>query len=79
VKLGERIATWRQHKGLTQADLAEKLDIFPAAVAQWEIGDTSPTAHNIERMAKAFRVSMEEFYGPLPEVPDFRKPKRRVS
>ena len=54
MELSERITLWREsRKGLTQAVLAKKIGISPSAVAQWELGQTTPTTDNLAKIAKA--------------------------
>lgn len=69
--VGKRIAAWREAKGLTQHQLAERVDVTYAAVFQWEGGSTKkvrPSLASVERIAKALNLTMEEFYGPLPSA-----------
>lgn len=79
MKLGHRIATWRQSKGWTQAQLAKKVHLFPPSVSQWEIGETVPTTQNITKLVRALGVSLEQFYGEPPHVENFKAPKRRKA
>lgn len=76
MELGERIAAWRTVKGLSRDELAEKVGVTVAAVYQWEgTGEhkTKPSTDNLEKIAEAFGVTLERFYGRLP------KPKARVA
>ena len=41
-KTGKQIALLRKNKGLTQEDVAERLNISPQAVSKWENGRTMP-------------------------------------
>jgi transcriptional regulator with XRE-family HTH domain len=66
MELGERIVRWRERHGFTQAALAERIGISPAAVAQWELGDTVPTTQNMKKIADAFDISLHEFWGRPP-------------
>lgn len=68
VDLGQRIATWRKAKKLTQQDLAEVCDISVAAVSYWESGDTAPSQKHLNQIVELFDVSMERFYGSLPKL-----------
>jgi transcriptional regulator with XRE-family HTH domain len=70
--LGERIALWRKHKGLTQQQLAEAVGVTVGAVYQWEgCGDdrkhhTAPSVANLEKLVAALGLTMGRFYGRLP-------------
>jgi transcriptional regulator with XRE-family HTH domain len=67
VDLSERITRWRESRdGLTQAALAQKIGISPSAVAQWELGETSPTTENLRKVADAVGVSLRVFWGRPP-------------
>lgn len=57
--LKEEIKKLRLAQGMTQADLAEKLDISPQAVQRWEAGKAQPSAEKIPALAKVFNVSPE--------------------
>ena len=70
MKLHERIYRWRKHAGLTMAALADACDVSSAAVAQWEEPDgTTPTSDNLEKIAKACKRTMSEFWGETPALP----------
>ncbi len=69
--LGDRIAAWRQVKGLTQRDLAKAIGVSVAAVYQWEgTGEskTSPSQTNLEALVVALGLTMGRFYGRVPKV-----------
>ena len=38
MKLEERLTALRQEKGLSQADVAEQLDVSRQAISRWETG-----------------------------------------
>ena len=68
MKLSERINRWRESRsGLTKAELARKVGVSSAAVAQWESGDTEPTHDSVEAIAKAIGISLPEFWGDPPK------------
>ena len=58
-----RIRDLRTCAGMTQRELADKLGISGAAVAQWETGDKRPTVGNLERLADIFGVSVDYILG----------------
>lgn len=59
---------WRKNRGLSQAALARKIGPSAAAVAQWELGATSPTQDNLEALVGALGLTMAEFYGDPAEM-----------
>lgn len=66
----ERIAQLRELAGLTKTDLANQLDVSPAAIAQWENGTKNPTAENIAAISSKLRVPMALLLRPRP--PEFQ-------
>lgn len=55
--LGERIQRWRKDKELTQAELAEKLDLSIAYVSLIERGGRNPPITTVVAIAKALGVT----------------------
>lgn len=66
MELSERIAKWRQVKGVSQQELAHSLGVTPAAVYQWEAGTTKPSTTNLEALVEALGLTMVKFYGRVP-------------
>ena len=64
--LGKRIARWRDHRGLSQAALAELLDLTAGAVANWEVNTAVPTGKNLQKLVDALDITMQQFWGRLP-------------
>jgi len=62
MSIGENIARLRNEKGLTQAELGEKLRITNQAVSKWESGMTMPDIMLLPEIAKIFDVAIEELY-----------------
>ncbi len=62
MSIGENIARLRKEKGLTQAELGEKLRITNQAVSKWESGMTMPDIMLLPEIAKIFDVAIEELY-----------------
>lgn len=59
-KLGSFIAEMRKRKGLTQRELAERLNVTDKAVSKWERGLGLPDLKMIEPLAQALDVSILE-------------------
>ena len=54
----------REEKGMTQDELAEKLNVTRQAVSNWETGKTQPDIETLTRLAEIFDVSVERIiYG----------------
>lgn len=59
-KIGSFIAELRKQKDLTQAELADKLNITQAAVSKWERGCSFPDLFLIEELSNILGVKISE-------------------
>lgn len=57
--LGERIRQFRKEKGLSQAQLAERLHVVRQTVSKWEKGTSVPDAELLLQLARALDVPAE--------------------
>lgn len=57
--LGERIAALRRRAGISQAELAQRLQISASAMGMYEQGRREPSMETVVAMAKVFRVSTD--------------------
>lgn len=60
--LGARIKELRKRQGLTQEQLAEKVDLATRYISLIEVGRSSPSLDTIESIAKAFEVELKELF-----------------
>ena len=61
---GKNIRRQRTKKGLTQDQLAERLNVTRQAISNWETGKTQPDIETVTRLAEIFEISVEELiYG----------------
>lgn len=58
--MAEMIANHRKELGLTQKDLAEKLNITDKAVSKWERGIACPDTATIPKLAQILGITIEE-------------------
>lgn len=58
--IGETISSFRKKKGLTQNELAEKMNVTDKAVSKWERDLSCPDVNTISRLAEVLDVSVEE-------------------
>lgn len=58
-ELGERIKTLRREAGMTQNQLANKLNMNVQQVARYEAGGSIPSAHLLAKMAEILEVSTD--------------------
>ena len=57
-----QIAVRRQALGLTQRQLAERLDVSRSAVAMWECEKSVPSLALLPRLAAALGCAIEDLY-----------------
>ena len=58
--LSEKIRNYRKHAGMSQEQLAEKLNVSRQAVTKWETGVGIPDIVNLKGLSKLFSVSLDE-------------------
>ena len=59
MKFGEKLSFLRKQRGMTQIELAEKLDISRQAVSRWERGTAAPSTENLVSIGKLFNVTVD--------------------
>lgn len=63
MEIGERIREARKKCGLTQKQLAEKLNISYQQIGQYEKGTRRPKSENLQKIADALGVNIDYLYG----------------
>ena len=61
--IGQKIAELRKNKGMTQAELAERLGVSHQAVSQWERSETLPDILMLPEIALIFEESIGAIFG----------------
>lgn len=61
--LGENIKTLRKNKGLTQEELAARLNVVRQTVSKWEKGFSVPDADILQRIAEILEVDVKLLLG----------------
>ena len=57
--LGEKIKMLRIQHGLTQEELANRLNVSRQTVSKWEVGDSTPDMEKLIAMSDLFDVSLD--------------------
>lgn len=65
--LGERIRQFRKEKGMSQAQLAERLHVVRQTVSKWEKGASVPDAELLLQLARALDVPAERLLNLPPD------------
>lgn len=61
--LAENLTQHRKNSGLTQLQLAEKLNYSDKAVSKWERGDSAPDIFVLQKLADIYKISIGELLG----------------
>lgn len=59
MSLSTKLVTLRKQKGLTQMDLAEKLQVSRQAISRWEVGAAVPSTENLKVLGDLYGVSID--------------------
>ena len=82
LQIGNNIVAFRKQCGMTQAELAEKLNYSDKAVSKWERGESVPDVMTLAQLAELFGVGMDELVNQTDAVAvpkEIKLPKRRVN
>ena len=63
--IAENIVKLRKKAGLTQEELATKLNYSNKMVSKWENGDNSISVENLYAISKIFNISLDKLVKPL--------------
>ena len=63
ITIGANIKRLRVTKNVTQEQLAEAMNVTPAAVSKWERGETYPDITLLQPLAYYFGVSLDDLMG----------------
>ena len=69
MNLPERLVALRKRAGLSQGDVAERLNVSRQAVSRWETGLAVPSTDNLSRLGRLYGVTLDEllsYSAPLP-------------
>ena len=69
MELGKKIKQLRKFSGMTQEQLAEKLNISRQALSKWENGTSMPDVESVVRISMLFQISLEELLW-IPRAPN---------
>lgn len=59
MSLAEKLIYLRKKQGLTQMELAEKLNVSRQAISRWEVGAAVPSIDNLVVLSKLYCVSVD--------------------
>ena len=62
-KFGRKISEFRNQQGMTQVELADRMNVTFQAISNWERGNTMPDASRLVELADILQVTMDELCG----------------
>ena len=65
--IGEMISSLRKEKGMTQNDLAEKMNVTDKAVSKWERNLSCPDVNSIPKLAEILGTTVDELLNAQPK------------
>jgi len=74
INFGKQLRNIRREKGLTQYDLADRLNTSQRMIAHYEKEDNSPRIDKVKALANALNISIEELIGE--KLKDKKKDKK---
>ena len=57
-----KIKELRLSVGLTQSELAEKLNVLQSTVARWESGDNTPRTEKLPELAEILKCTIDDLF-----------------
>lgn len=86
LQIGANIARLRKDAGMTQAELAERLNYSDKAISKWERGESMPDVLTLVQLSELLNITVNDLVGsstpapaaPVPEeVPSKKKQKKK--
>ena len=59
MNFNDKLQSLRKKNGITQEDLAEKLEVTRQTISKWECGESTPDFHNLVKISEMFGVSTD--------------------
>ena len=60
--LGAQIASIRKKRGLTQAQMAESINVATETISRMECGTTMPSVKTLEKVSRALQTPLKDFF-----------------
>ena len=72
--VAKNLIAYRKQKGLTQAELAEKISYSDKSISKWERGECLPDLAILKQLADFYGITVNDF---LNETGDIKKTKQK--
>lgn len=82
MKFGEKLQTLRKSRGMSQEQLAERLEVSRQSVSKWELEESVPELDKVIALSEVFGVTtdylLKDAAEPQPALPAAREPCRKT-
>lgn len=78
-KIAKNLIYYRKAAGLTQAELAEKINYSDKSVSKWESGNGVPDIYILLQLAKLYKISLNQLVGEEPPTVEQTRAAKRKS
>ena len=62
-EFGEKLKVIRKNNGLTQKELARKIQVVNTTISKWEDGSMNPSLFTVAQFCEAFDLSLDDLVG----------------
>lgn len=69
MNLSEKLILLRKEKGVSQAELAELMNVSRQAISRWETGVAVPSSENLRSLTEFYGITLSDLYSPPEETP----------
>ena len=76
-RIAQNLAYYRKEAGLTQAELAEKINYSDKSVSKWEQGNGVPDVYVLMQLARLYNVTLNDLVGEEAEEKIKQRQKRK--
>lgn len=77
--IAKNITTYRKKMGLSQLELAEKLQYSNKNISKWEKGEATPSIFTLKRLAEVFNITVDQLITSEEVVEKTEEPKNNRS
>lgn len=57
-----RLSQYREAKGYSQIEIAEKMSVTQQSISSWEVGRTIPKPYQMKQLSEMLEVSVDELF-----------------
>ena len=79
MSLNKRLRDQRLLVGLSQSNVAEKLNISRQAISQWENGKSYPDIDNLNQLSEIYHISLDELISGIDNIEEANSSKNPIS